>query len=300
MGRALYERIADDVESLYWDNTFGEIADELGVGTSTVQRAKDHLGLPSKTTANRLKYKYGVPVDWLLDTLHNTLGKSVNQMSDDLDVSRRWISSEMDEREIYRRGQSEAEQHKWSEMSEEERQQQVAAAHEKTRQLAKTGEHTFQQLWREKPEKMKEHVQEVAHLGTPARDENGIAGRTGEDNPMGGVTGEDHHMYGVTGEDHPSYGITGQDHHSWRGGKDVYDALKKQLHGPSWETLKKRQRGDECKMCGATDDLHLHHIVPLLSGGTNGPFNLLTLCRSCHTKVESFTRQSFADDLFTE
>ena len=106
------------------------------------------------------------------------------------------------------------------------------------------------------------HHQEIAPLGSAARLKNG--------------------MEGMTGKDHPT----------WRGGKDVYDAVKKQLHSPSWKTLRKRYRADQCKMCGTSNgDLDLHHIVPLLAGGTNEPWNLMTLCRNCHTSVEWYTRE---------
>lgn len=89
----------------------------------------------SKTKKQRqLEAEYGVPIDWLLDTLHNTLDKSVNQMSKDLDANRQTLNVWMDEQfDIPRRGQSEAERVKWQQMDDEQREQQVAAAHEASR-----------------------------------------------------------------------------------------------------------------------------------------------------------------------
>lgn len=133
MGKPKYKQVSPDVADLYWENTAGEIREELGIGGSTYQRAIDHTGLPRKTNENRLEHRYGVPADWLLDTLHNTLRMSVNEMSTELPVSRKWVSDYMGDHGIPRRGQSDAERLKWQQMSEEEREEQVAAAHEAAR-----------------------------------------------------------------------------------------------------------------------------------------------------------------------
>lgn len=128
----------------------------------------------------------------------------------------------------------------------------------------------LQHQWEENTDEMLEHAAENAALGAPARETNGMEGVTGEDNP------------------------------NWRGGKDLYDAVVIALPGPAWWTLRNRHRGDECEMCGATDvELHLHHIVPVLAGGTNEPWNLLTLCEECHTAAEWRTRE-FADPVLVE
>ncbi len=39
-----------------------------------------------------------------------------------------------------------------------------------------------------------------------------------------------------------------------------------------------------CLRCGATADLVIDHIKPVLQGGDNDPGNLQTLCRGCNTK----------------
>lgn len=86
---------------------------------------------------------------------------------------------------------------------------------------------------------------------------------------------------------------TGQDSPNWRGGKSIYDAVKKQFHGPSWQTRRKhhRQQEPKCQVCGTIEDLDVHHIVPIMSGGTNDEWNLMTLCVSCHNRAEAFTRE---------
>lgn len=100
---------------------------------------------------------------------------------------------------------------------------------------------------------------------------------------------------------------TGQDHWNWRGGKSMYDAVKKSLPGPSWVTTRKRVRQRDqytCQMCGAGGwfsnvKLDTHHIVPLLCGGSNDQENLILLCTSCHTTAERYTR-SFLDPVLVE
>ncbi len=46
-----------------------------------------------------------------------------------------------------------------------------------------------------------------------------------------------------------------------------------------------------CRNCGSTQDLDVHHIVPLSRGGTNHLDNLVTLCRRCHTGVHPHMEQ---------
>lgn len=83
---------------------------------------------------------------------------------------------------------------------------------------------------------------------------------------------------------------TGQDHPSWRGGKHLIDAVRKQLR-PSWWTVRDDERAEECYKCGAPDcKLDVHHIVPISAGGTHNSWNLMTLCESCHQTVEAYTR----------
>lgn len=86
---------------------------------------------------------------------------------------------------------------------------------------------------------------------------------------------------------------TGQDSPLWRGGKSIYDAVKKQFHGLSWETISRRHRRREpqCRLCGSTQGLDVHHIVPIMSGGTNERWNLMTLCVACHNRAESVARE---------
>ncbi|MGG3443836.1 HNH endonuclease [Bacillus nitratireducens] len=46
----------------------------------------------------------------------------------------------------------------------------------------------------------------------------------------------------------------------------------------------------ECANCGETNDLDIHHIVPLAKGGTNRVSNLVMLCLECHGKIHGVNR----------
>lgn len=84
--------------------------------------------------------------------------------------------------------------------------------------------------------------------------------------------------------------ITGPDHPLWRAGGGWYRHVRSALGPVGWHTLRREHLNDECKKCGESGgQLHLHHIVPVLAGGTNEPWNFMTLCGSCHTTAERYT-----------
>jgi len=43
----------------------------------------------------------------------------------------------------------------------------------------------------------------------------------------------------------------------------------------------------KCQMCGNTEDLEVHHIKNRQHGGSDHPYNLITLCTHCHDRVHS-------------
>lgn len=93
----------------------------------------------------------------------------------------------------------------------------------------------------------------------------------------------------------------GDEHHNWRGGKSVYDAVKKLLPGVPWQAARERayDRADEqCEKCGAAREgarIDIHHIVPILCGGTNNLENLMALCVSCHSKTELYMQHNIPE-----
>lgn len=48
--------------------------------------------------------------------------------------------------------------------------------------------------------------------------------------------------------------------------------------------LVQQRDGYRCVVCGATERLEVHHIVPRRLGGSNDPVNLVTLCAACHRR----------------
>ena len=42
-----------------------------------------------------------------------------------------------------------------------------------------------------------------------------------------------------------------------------------------------------CCICGKTEDLQHHHVIPKVSGGNNDETNLITLCYKHHMWIQS-------------
>lgn len=42
-----------------------------------------------------------------------------------------------------------------------------------------------------------------------------------------------------------------------------------------------------CRLCGRTNDLHIHHIIYRSQLGNNDERNLIRLCSDCHRRVHS-------------
>lgn len=93
-----------------------------------------------------------------------------------------------------------------------------------------------------------------------------------------------------------SAAFAGENHPNWMGGRGVLDG--KGGRGPGWNAtaraIRKRD-GYKCQHCGVTQSQHgraleVHHIIPfhdfLLWEEANRPSNLITLCKSCHTKAD--------------
>lgn len=66
-----------------------------------------------------------------------------------------------------------------------------------------------------------------------------------------------------------------------RNGKSYVQIRKREHTAAKRYKLKK----DKCDKCGATEDLYLHHIIPISWGGKSNPENCITLCKECHEKT---------------
>jgi len=92
--------------------------------------------------------------------------------------------------------------------------------------------------------------------------------------------------------------FTGMNHPQWSGGESLRMAFRRGLDGCRWDVVRGRirqERPAECQLCGRRHDspeqhLQLHHIIPIMAGGSHHPDNLMFLCAGCHRTVESFTR----------
>ena len=81
------------------------------------------------------------------------------------------------------------------------------------------------------------------------------------------------------------------------GGGPLYHTVRDALAKRSWVSVRNDAKEDVCESCGTPPgerDLDVHHIVPILAGGTNEPYNLMTLCRACHISAERYT-EGFTD-----
>lgn len=260
-------------------------AEEWGTGdcpacdfSATLAGVKRHYTVHGeKYNTAWLRHRYGVPPSWLLNTLHNVLNKSVKRISEELSISRYWIQKYMDENGIGKRGRSEAESLKWEQMSEEQRTEQVAAAHQKSRELAESGDLSLQKWRRENPKKATEMSARNARNMSEVRERNGMKGATGRDSP------------------------------TWRGGYSHKQTVRDLLPGTSFYTQRKEvlERDNyTCQMCGRHEgeigrEPDVHHIVPVLCGGTNATELMISLCPSCHTTAEHRT-YDFTDPLLVE
>lgn len=55
--------------------------------------------------------------------------------------------------------------------------------------------------------------------------------------------------------------------------------------------LSQLKKYKKCANCGSVENIEIHHIVPLIVGGTNKRSNLVALCQDCHAKIHGLNRQ---------
>lgn len=91
----------------------------------------------------------------------------------------------------------------------------------------------------------------------------------------------------------------GKSNPTWNGGRDFYTRVRASLSDESWSRIADQARDADdhtCQLCGASGSdagrkLDAHHIIPVMAGGDNGDYNLMSLCNSCHKIVEAYTKQ---------
>lgn len=93
------------------------------------------------------------------------------------------------------------------------------------------------------------------------------------------------------------HGFSGEDHPRWNNGgvQSLVNALRTLLSHEPWVDQAGRvreQHGHTCYSCDVSQSeldqaLHVHHIVPLRSGGVNADELLIPLCTACHMRIEN-------------
>lgn len=91
----------------------------------------------------------------------------------------------------------------------------------------------------------------------------------------------------------------GAAHPSYNGAEGLGAALRKDIGGRRWKPLRQEIHSDNdvvCEWCGdgPFEDgrkIDLHHIVPLMAGGTNTMELIMPLCVGCHRRAEVYTQR---------
>jgi len=68
----------------------------------------------------------------------------------------------------------------------------------------------------------------------------------------------------------------------------------------SWNVVRKemtklvmKRDKQECRYCGSKKNLQIDHIHPMARGGTNDPYNLQILCKSCNVRKSAKVNYGF-------
>lgn len=72
-------------------------------------------------------------------------------------------------------------------------------------------------------------------------------------------------------------------------GQIVINISNRFIHGHHNKIRKSINDKNYCKMCKSKSTLERHHLVPRKYGLNNDEYNLITLCKNCHDKVEILT-----------
>ena len=87
--------------------------------------------------------------------------------------------------------------------------------------------------------------------------------------------------------------ITGKNNPNYTNGRSKYFTTIR--YGDDWEAIRLliyRRDNFTCQECGLKQEdskcsFHIHHKIPFLISFDNSPKNLITLCPSCHKKIEN-------------
>lgn len=54
-----------------------------------------------------------------------------------------------------------------------------------------------------------------------------------------------------------------------------------------------KNKAERCGICGSTENLEWHHMIPLMLGGDTDSRNMIPLCVECHKNVTKYQREKF-------
>lgn len=83
---------------------------------------------------------------------------------------------------------------------------------------------------------------------------------------------------------------------------DVFEARKqcksksdKYKYTERKRTQKLREKSliKTCAKCGSSENIEIHHMIPLFLGGDTSEFNCIALCRKCHREVTNYHRDNY-------
>jgi hypothetical protein len=75
---------------------------------------------------------------------------------------------------------------------------------------------------------------------------------------------------------------------------DEYDG-----YPPDWEERKAfclARDNHRCRICGNSENLHVHHVFPVSYSSNHTIQNLITLCRSCHMKQDYWNHKQLVTE----
>ena len=266
----------EQIKELYPTHYTYEIAKIMGRTAKGIGGMLERLGLSGRPPTGTLrKYKmqraienkYGVPIEWLLETMHWVLEMPIrNGMDTKLEISTSTITEWMNDLKIPHRSISEDNHRRYSSMTVEQIKIQTSAANENVRK-------------------------------------HGLPNTIGRPGWSIGLTKEDHPGLMASslkhrGDKNPMWDVCGKDHPRWAGGKIWW-------RGKRWDRIKqavKERDGFTCQHCRVSEadwiiesgqPLQVHHLELYRVSKNNSMDNLITLCNRCHTKADAILLKEY-------
>ena len=96
----------------------------------------------------------------------------------------------------------------------------------------------------------------------------------------------------------------GVEHYNWQGG--ITPLTRRRIRGTFWKQIAdeiRKRDNNTCQLCGLNGNgkkSPVHHIIPFAISKDNSPSNLMTLCSSCHRKLERSSDVNFNREYWTK